>query len=88
MVVGPLGYALTRETCVDERVIHLEEKVAHLEKTLDELSEMVYALSRGQERLAGDLRDLRAQATPMDPNRKPIDDVPPHYGDVRQGGGG
>ncbi len=68
---------------MDERVIHLEEKVAHLEKMLDELSEMVYTLSRGQERLAGDVRDLRAQSTPMDASRKPADDVPPHYGDLR-----
>ena len=68
---------------MDERVIHLEEKVAHVEKMLDELSEMVYALSRAQERLGGELRDLRSQSTPMDPNRKPADEVPPHYGDIR-----
>jgi len=68
---------------MDERIVHLEEKVAFLEKTLDELNQVVYGLSRDQERLARELRDVRDQATPVDANRKPADEVPPHYGDVR-----
>ena len=68
---------------MNERIIHLEEKVAHLEKSLDELSAMVYGLNRCFDRLAGEFRDLRGEAGPTDPGRKPLDDVPPHYGDVR-----
>ena len=68
---------------MDERVIALEEKVAYLEKALDELSAAAYDVSRLQERLERELRDLRRQAGPTDAARKPADEVPPHYGDVR-----
>jgi len=68
---------------MDERIVHLEEKVAFLEKALDELNEVVYELSRNQDGMTRELRDVRAQGSPTDPNRKPADEVPPHYGDIR-----
>ena len=68
---------------MDERVIALEEKVAYLEKALDELSAVVYDVSKSQDRVARELRDLRSQAGPTDPARGAADEVPPHYGDVR-----
>lgn len=74
---------MCREDDMDERITGLEEKVAHLEKALDELNAVVYELSRSQERLTRELRDLRSHAGPTDPARKPADDVPPHYGDMR-----
>ena len=49
---------------MDERVIALEEKVAYLEKALDELSAVVYDVSKSQDRVARELRDLRSQAGP------------------------
>ncbi len=70
---------------MDDRAIHFEERLAYLEKGLDDLNAVVYELSKAQQRLAAELRALRSQATPTDPDREPDEDIPPHYGDIRPG---
>jgi len=65
---------------LEDRIITIEEKLAHLEKLVGELNQMIWELNQQVAAGRKELRDLRAQATPVDPNRKPDEEVPPHYG--------
>ncbi|MCL2701248.1 MAG: SlyX family protein [Phycisphaerae bacterium] len=63
----------------EERLIAMEEKVAHLERTVEELHQVIWGLNRDLAQLRKEWRDVRSHATAIDPNRKPEDDVPPHW---------
>lgn len=64
---------------MQDRIVKLEEKLAYLEQTLAELNQVVWALNQQVTLMKKEWRDVRAAATPVDPNRKPEDEVPPHY---------
>ena len=64
---------------MQDRIVKLEEKLAYLEHTLGELSQVVWQLNQQVTLLKKEWRDVRTSSTPVDPNRKPEDDVPPHY---------
>jgi len=65
---------------MNERLTAVEEKMAYLEQTLSDLDEVVLRISRDVEALRNQWKEVREAATPIDPERTPLDDVPPHYG--------
>lgn len=64
---------------MQDRIVKLEEKLAYLEHTLNELNQVVWQLNQQVTLLKKEWRDVRSSATPVDPTRKPEDEVPPHY---------
>lgn len=62
----------------------LEERVAYIEKTLADLDTVVAGLNRQLKAMHNQWRDLRAEGSPVDPNIKPEENVPPHYGPPRE----
>ena len=65
---------------MNDRLTVVEEKLAYIEKTLSDLDEVVRRVSRNVDGLRRQWQEIRDAATPIDPSRSPLDDVPPHYG--------
>ena len=65
---------------MDADIVRLQEKIAYMEVMLDDLSEVVTELNTRIRRVERDNANLKEDITPVDPNRTPEDEVPPHYG--------
>lgn len=80
----PRGQSPSFGDVMEERMRQLEERVMYLEKTLADLNVVVTELNRRVKAMHNEWRDFRAEATPVDENIKPEENVPPHYGPPRE----